>query len=103
MTRRLVLLAAFALFIASAASALAHDQYRIIGTIAKVTTKSLDIKQAKDGKVIGMDMTEATLVTRDKKKVAVTQLKVGLSVVADAIGDSLEELEAVEVKIVPSP
>jgi hypothetical protein len=30
-------------------------------------------------------------------------LKVGLYVVADAFGDSLEELEALEVKIVPAP
>jgi hypothetical protein len=46
---------------------------------------------------------EATVVTRDKKKVGATELKVGLSVVVDANGDSLEDLVVLEVRIVPSP
>ena len=103
MTRRFVLLATLGLFIAGAVPALAHDQYRIIGTIAKVSAKSLDVKQSKDGKIIGMDFTETSVVTRDGKKVAIAQLKAGLSVVVDALGDSIDDLEVVAVKIVPPP
>ena len=103
MTRRLILIALLAACLGIPTSSRAHEKFRIIGTVAKVDPKDLEIKQTKDGKIIGMDMTPGTVVTRDGKKVAATQLKVGLYVVADAFGDSLEELEALEVKIVPAP
>jgi hypothetical protein len=104
MTRRLILLMAMlAACVGVATTSRAHEKFRIIGTVAKVDAKDLEIKQTKDGKIIGMDMTPGTVVMRDGKKVAAAQLKVGLYVVADAFGDSLEELEALEVKIVPAP
>jgi hypothetical protein len=81
----------------------AHDKYRIVGTVAKVAGTVLDVKQTKDGKTITMDMTAKTVVTRDKKKVGRAELKTGLSVVVDALGDSLDELDVVEVRIVPPP
>lgn len=40
---------------------------------------------------------------RDTQKVSQAELKPGLHVVADACGDSLEDLLAVEVRIVPAP
>jgi hypothetical protein len=83
--------------------ALAHDDYRIIGTIAKVTATALDVKQTKDGKTIAMTLDSATLVTRDKKKVERAELETGLNVVVDARGDSLEDLVVVEVRLVPPP
>jgi hypothetical protein len=83
------------------APAAAHDDYRIIGTITKVAVKTLDVKQTKDGKTISMATDEATVVTRDKKKVSATELKVGLSVVVDANGDTLEDLVVLEIRIVP--
>jgi hypothetical protein len=81
----------------------AHEKFRIIGTVDKASAKELYVKQSKDGKVIGMDFTEKSVVTRDGQNVAITQLKPGLSVVVDAFGDSLDELEVLEVKIVPPP
>ena len=83
--------------------ALAHDDYRIIGTITKVAATTLDVKQTKDGKTIAMTMDSATLVTRDKKKVERSELKVGLGVVVDARGDSLADLVVLEVRLVPPP
>ena len=103
MTRRHMILGLLAALVVGAAPAAAHDDYRIIGTIAKTTAKTLDVKQIKDGKTISMRTDEATLVTRDKKKVSATELKTGLSVVVDARGDSLEDLVVLEVRIVPSP
>jgi len=103
MTRRLILIAMLAASLGLPTSSPAHEKFRIIGTVAKVDAKDLEIKQTKDGKIVGMDMTPGTVVMRDGKKVAAAQLKVGLYVVADAFGDSLEELEALEVKIVPAP
>jgi hypothetical protein len=81
----------------------AHDDYRIIGTVAKATATSLEVKQTKDGKVIAMIMHDATIVTRDKKKVPRAELKAGVHVVVDAQGDSLDELEVTEVRLVPPP
>lgn len=102
MTRRLMIAGMLAVLMAAAAEAAAHEDYRVIGTITKVTAKTLDVKQTKDGKTISMDMDEATLVTRDRKKMSATELKPGLSVVVDARGDSLEELLVLEVRIVPA-
>lgn len=81
----------------------AHDDYRIIGTITRVTATALDVKQTKDGKTIAMTMDSATQVTRDKKKVERAELKTGLNVVVDAQGDSLEDLAVLEVRLVPPP
>ncbi len=102
MTRRLMIAGVLAGLIVGMAPAAAHDDYRIIGTITNVTANTLDVKQTKDGKTISMATDEATLVTRDKKKVSATELKAGLSVVVDASGDSLEDLVVLEIRIVPS-
>src|SRR5829696_2694369 len=101
MTRRLVIAGLLAGLVAGAAPAAAHDDYRIIGTLVNASAKALDVKQTKDGKTISMRIDEATLVTRDKKKVGSAELKAGLSVVVDASGDSLDDLVALEIRIVP--
>lgn len=102
MTRRLMLIGTLAAFLFSVTPALAHDDYRIIGIVVKHSSKQLDVKRTKDGKVILIDMDDTTLVSRDKKKISPSELKVGTSVVVDARGDSEDELLAVEVKIVPA-
>jgi len=96
----LVILAALT---AGVVPALAHDDYRIIGTISRVTATSLNVKQTKDGKTIAMKLVSATLVTRDKKKVERTELEAGLDVVVEARGDSLEDLVVREGRLVPPP
>ena len=82
---------------------LAHDDYRIIGTVLSVTPSRIDVKQRKDKKTISMLIDGATLVTRDKKKVARSEVKVGGNVVVDARGDDIDDLQAVEIKLVPAP
>jgi hypothetical protein len=51
--------------------------------------------------VIAID--KQTLVSRDKKKVDVAELKSGRYVVVDAIGDTEADLLALEVRLVPAP
>jgi hypothetical protein len=92
-----------AALILSVASLSAHDNYRIIGTVVKLAGTALDVKQTKDGKIVSMDMTKTSRVTRDKKKVNVSEIKPGTSVVVDARGDSIFELDVIEVRIVPAP
>ena len=102
MKRRLMLAGILSLLIVGALPAAAHEDYRVIGTIAKVTATTLDVKQTKDDKTISMAMNEETIVTRDETTVGASELKTGLSVVVDAHGDSLEELLVLDVRIVPA-
>jgi len=85
-----------------ATSLAAHDEYRIIGTVAKITATRIDVKQIKDGKIIEIDIDKQTKVTRDKKAVAFSQIKVGGSVVVEALGDSILDLQALEIRLVPA-
>lgn len=103
MKRRLTVMIAAIAMIVGLATVQAHDDYRIIGTVLKVSTGKLDVKQTKDGKTISMKTDAATLVTRDKKKVNSAELKAGTNVVVDARGDSLQDLVVLEVRIVPAP
>ena len=99
-TRQIISLS-FVAILLGALSLGAHDSFRIIGNITELTDSELSVKN-KDGKtfVIALNK-EATYVWRGKKKVPATELKVGLSVVVDAMGDSDQELEAQDIMIVP--
>ena len=101
MTRRSILAGIVSALVVPARRLHAHPNYRIIGTLEKVTAKRIDVKQTRDGRMIGMDMDNESRVTRDKKEVSRTVLKPGLSVVVDACGDSLDDLLVMEVRLVP--
>jgi hypothetical protein len=60
----------------------------------------LEVKD-RDGKTFSMKLDSQTLVYQDKDKSTVAEVKAGRTVV-DAIGDSEEDLLAVEVRIVPA-
>lgn len=103
MTRRFALIVLLAAGLAAVLPASAHENYRIIGTVVKANPYSIEVRKTKDGKVVMIDIDKATVVTRNKKKVAPGELKAGLSVVVDAEGDSLDELVAMQVRIVGGP
>lgn len=84
----------------AATRAFAHEHFRVIGTITKLQKTEFDVKD-KSGKTLSILIDKKTKVTRDKKPVAVTTLKVGLSVVVDAYGDDEFDLLALEIRIVP--
>lgn len=99
---RLMMSLAIATAIACAAPLSAHDEYRIIGTVTKITADQIDVKQVKDGKVIEIDINKQTKVTRDKTPAAMKDVKVGGSVVVEALGDSILDLTAIEIRLVPA-
>lgn len=106
MARRLILVGGAVVMVAmmfGAAPLWAHDDYRIIGTVLRTSAGRLDVKQTKDGRTVAMRTDQATIVTRDKQKVSSAELKVGMNVVVDAQGDSLDDLVVLEVRIVPAP
>jgi hypothetical protein len=105
---RLVALAIHLPAAASRAASPAHVTFRIIGTIAKVTATKLDVTN-KDGKTFTMDVTLRTVIRRlkEEKKLPISALKTGQSVVVDAFNayaeepDDDSELEALDIRIVP--
>jgi hypothetical protein len=84
-----------------AGPAFAHDEYRIIGTIVTSKNSVLDVK-SREGKMIAIKTNGDTLVYRDNKKVDAGELKAGRYVVVDALGDTVADLLAVEVRIIPA-
>lgn len=103
MNRRTAIGALGLLLMMYAATVRAHSDYRVVGTLTRVTEHRLEVKQTKDGLGVSVDMNPSSVVTRDGKKVATSTLKVGQTVVVDATGDSLRFLVAKEVRIVPPP
>src|SRR6266508_3670775 len=101
MTRRLLMLAAATVLVLGATQLFAHEHFRVIGTITKQQNSIIAVKN-KDAKTTAIRLDKQTEITRDKKKVDVSELKVGRSVVVDAYGDSEDDLLALEIRIVPT-
>jgi cell division protein FtsL len=101
MQKRLVI-ALCALVLAGAATVAAHDRYRIVGTVTKLTADEITVKQLKDNTLVEMDIDQNTKVTRDGKAAKKADVKVGGSVVIDALGDSILDLVVLEIRLVPA-
>lgn len=82
--------------------AAAHYKFRIVGTVTKITADEIGVKQVKDNAIVEMDLDKDTKVVRDSKPVARDQIKVGGSVVIDALGDDIFDLTAQEIRLVPA-
>ena len=96
--RRLIALVITAVLMLGAARLWAHDNFRVIGTISKLQPTQLTTREAG---TVTISIDKQTVVWREKKKVPASELKMGLSVVVDAYGDSEEDLLALDVTIVP--
>lgn len=99
MTRLMAFLMA-AMIVAVAAPLGAHDQYHIVGVITKRDAKTIVVKpKGPIASTVGLD--EHTVVVRKDTQVKLSDLKVGLTVVVDALGDTPEDMMAVFIRIVP--
>jgi hypothetical protein len=94
-------LLASALFVLGSAPGSAHDEIKVYGTITKPEPSSLEVK-TEEGQIVSIKVDIATFIWRDRKKVDISELKVGDNVVIDAWGDSLADAVALDVRIVPS-
>jgi hypothetical protein len=88
------------MLIVGAAQLSAHDNFRIIGTLVKQESSKIDVKK-KDGATVSITLDKQTEITRDKKKVAASELRAGQSLVVDAYGDTEDDSLAIEIRIVP--
>lgn len=82
-------------------TASAHDHYRIVGIVTKITADEITVKQVKDNALVEMDHDKNTKVIRDNKPAKIGDVKVGTSVVIDGYGDDIFDLLVLEIKIVP--
>ena len=78
--------------------AVAHEKFKIVGTVAKVLKEELHVK-AVDGATYEMDFFDSAPVFLKNKKVARTELKPGVKVTVNALGHDMFDLEVVEVHI----
>ena len=101
MTRRIITLTTLLVLAIGTASLLAHEAFRIVGTITTMKPTQVGVK-TKQGRTVYVELTKKTIVLRDKTKVPATELKAGLSVVVDALGDDDSDLTAKQVRIVPA-
>ena len=107
MIRHLRLAGAVAMFLCLAPSLIAHDNFRVVGTIAKRVEKTkiqdllIDVAVENWDTVKEIHVDAGTQITRDKKPVDPRELKVGVYVVVDAWGDNYESLQALQIRIVP--
>ena len=83
----------------------AHEEFGFVGTLVRIDTArnriAVTFKENTRDETVQIALTPKTEITRDKKKVARSVLKRGLSVVVRALGDDYDTLEAVEIRIVP--
>jgi hypothetical protein len=100
MARWFMVAAAVVALTLAAVPSFAHDDFRVVGTVTKHQHSEIAIKNAA-GKTTVIRINKQTEISRDKKKVDATELKVGQSVVVDAYGDSEADLLALEIRIVP--
>jgi len=100
MTKRVIATVFLLVLVFGTVLSRAHDNFRIIGTLVKHQSSTLDVKNA-EGKTLSIKMDKQTAVFRDKKKVERSALQVGQSLVVDAYGDSEDDALAVEIQIVP--
>ncbi|MDX2142480.1 MAG: hypothetical protein SFV19_03910 [Rhodospirillaceae bacterium] len=82
--------------------ALAHAQYRVIGTIIQRQGVKFEVK-TRDGRIAYLHLDENTEITRDQAKVSDSELEVGRFVVINAYGDDYSDMLAMDVRLVPPP
>ena len=101
MTRRIIILATLIVLVLGAVPTRAHEAFRFVGTLTKREATQLGVK-TKEGRTVYVELKKTTIILRDKTKVPATDLKPGLSVVVDALGDDDSDLTAKQVRIVPA-
>jgi hypothetical protein len=98
--KRLSILISLSAVLVFAGAALAHDEFRVIGTLLKHESSRIEV-QKRDGSTVAIKIDQQTTITRDNKPAAPADLAAGQGIVVDALGDSEADLLALEIRIVP--
>ena len=100
MIRRRTTLVVVMMLVVGASHVWAHDDFRIIGTLTRYVDTKIEVKN-RQGKTVSIRLDKQTAISRDNKKVTVSELRVGQSLVIDAYGDTEDDSLAIEIRIVP--
>jgi hypothetical protein len=93
-------LIAVALVVLLAGFVMAHEKFRIVGSVVGLTHDEIAVK-AIDGATYEIDMDDGAVVTdQHHKKIERSNLRVGASVVVLALGHDMFDLEAFEIQLV---
>ncbi|MEE8439164.1 MAG: hypothetical protein V3S07_06215 [Micropepsaceae bacterium] len=87
--------------LAGVAPSLAHEEFRLIGTITGESDSKLVVTE-KSGRVVLVALDNQTYIHRDSERVDVSEVTEGSNVVVDAWGDDYTDLLALEIRLVPS-
>ncbi|MEX2272596.1 MAG: hypothetical protein WD690_14080 [Vicinamibacterales bacterium] len=98
--KRLAGLAIFGLLLMSGA-ALAHPNHKVMGTVMKVTTEHVIVKD-RAGKEHTIKLAKTTKVTKNKKAMKAADVAVGTRVVATVISDTDLTAKIIEVGVAPA-
>ena len=91
---------AIAALLAMSSVALAHEEFRIIGTLASASDTHIQVRD-RDGKTLSIKIDKQTIIRKDRAEASADDLITGNSVVVDALGDTEADLVALEIRIVP--
>ena len=86
---------------------IAHDQFRFVGTVVSMdipkSVLTFKTRENKKDLTLKVKVTDTTTVERDGKAVPRSDLKRGLNIVVDALGDDYDDMDGVKIRIVPPP
>jgi hypothetical protein len=91
---------AIAVLLSLSTFALAHEEFRVIGTLTQAGDTQIQVRD-RDGKTLSIKIDKQTVIRKDRTEVDAGALAMGNSVVVDALGDSEADLLAIEIRIVP--
>ena len=78
-----------------------HEEFRVIGTLTSRADMIIEVA-SRDGSTRLIKVDRQTQITKDAQPVDVAALEAGVTLVIDAYGDSLDDLLALEIRIVPA-
>lgn len=87
--------------VVSAPPAMAHEEMDVSGKVTAITAKTVQIK-AKEGDTVTLDVDNNTRVLQAGKRVTLQAIKVGQSVDVLGFGDSISDLTAIDITILPA-
>lgn len=88
-------------FLMTSGAVIGHEEFRVIGTLTSRAERMIEVA-SRDGATRSIKVDRQTVITRDAQPVDTDALEVGMTLVIDAYGDSLDDLLALEIRIVPA-
>lgn len=93
------LLMSLVLVVSMAALLLAHEEFEVIGVVTKIAPGEIEVRM-QNGKLVSLGVGAQTAVLNNEKMSELAQIKKGQNVVVTGFGDNIDDLGAIEVRIV---